>query len=108
SSMILLFGAEFTRVYAEKHGSLASQHAASDGDPKTRGATPSTAQGATVATGAGDAGDAGAAQPGDAASGSQTAKSAPSVRGESDGSDGGEARADAPPAKPHPAGRPLT
>jgi membrane protein len=104
SSMILLFGAEFTRVYAEKHGSLASQHAASDGDPKTRGATPSTTQGATVATGAGDAG---AAQPGDAASGSQTAKGAPSVRGESDEPQRDAPRADAP-AKPHPAGRPLT
>lgn len=48
SAMLLLFGAEFTRVYAEHHGSLASQQAAHDGDPATRGATGHTSEGSTV------------------------------------------------------------
>ncbi len=88
SSMILLFGAEFTRVYAEKHGSRVSQRAASDGDPKTRGATGATTEGATVGEGA--KGTPTAERAG-------AAKDAPTVRGESD-----------EPAKPRPAGRPLT
>ena len=40
SAMLLLIGAEFTRVYAERHGSRISHPAAQGGDPKTReGAT---------------------------------------------------------------------
>ncbi len=93
SAMILLLGAEFTRVYSEKHGSRMSQHAASDGDPKTRGATDATAQGATVGT---------------AASGTAASGSAGSVRGESDEPPAEEPRRDTPPAKPRGAGRSLT
>lgn len=50
SAMLLLIGAEFTRVYAEKHGSRASRQAAEDADPRTRGATSRTSEGATVPT----------------------------------------------------------
>jgi membrane protein len=50
SAMLLLIGAEFTRVYAEQRGSRASQHAAEDADPKTRGGTSRTTEGATVPT----------------------------------------------------------
>lgn len=48
SSLLFLIGAEFTRVFAEEHGSLASQQAARDADPQTRGATQNTSDGATV------------------------------------------------------------
>ena len=58
SAMLLLIGAEFTRVYAEKHGSLKDQHAAEDADPRTRGGTSRTTEGATVATQRGDTDDA--------------------------------------------------
>ncbi len=113
SSMILLFGAEFTRVYAEKHGSRVSQQAASDGDPKTRGATPSTTQGATVGPGAkGDAG-AGTAQD-EAAKDTSSANHTGSVNDEGAAKDAGakdgtsvRGESEEPP-KPRPAGRPLT
>lgn len=48
SAMLLLIGAEFTRVYAEKHGSRMSSSAAEDSDPHTRGATAHTSEGSTV------------------------------------------------------------
>lgn len=48
SAMLLLVGAEFTRVYAEYRGSPAAREAARDGDPSTRGATTLTTAGATT------------------------------------------------------------
>jgi membrane protein len=54
SAMLLLIGAEFSRVYAEQRGSRASQRAAEDADPRTRGATSRTTEGATVPTERGD------------------------------------------------------
>jgi hypothetical protein len=54
--MLLLVGAEFTRVYAEKQGSRASQRAAEDSDPHTRGGTSRTSEGATVPTNRGEIG----------------------------------------------------
>jgi membrane protein len=50
SAMLLLIGAEFTRVYAEERGSLASKRAAEDADPTTRGGTARTTEGATIPT----------------------------------------------------------
>jgi membrane protein len=50
SAMLLLIGAEFTRVYAEERGSLASKQAAEDADPTTRGGTARTTEGATIPT----------------------------------------------------------
>jgi membrane protein len=50
SALLLLLGAEFTRVYAEQRGSLASKKAAEDADPGTRGGTSRTTEGATVPT----------------------------------------------------------
>jgi membrane protein len=50
SAMLLLLGAEFTRVYAEERGSHASKRAAQDADPQTRGSTSQTSEGATSPT----------------------------------------------------------
>lgn len=50
SAMLLLIGAEFTRVYAEERGSRASKQAAEDADPGTRGGTTRTTEGATIPT----------------------------------------------------------
>jgi membrane protein len=50
SAMLLLIGAEFTRVYAEARGSRASKQAAEDADPGTRGGTGRTTEGATIPT----------------------------------------------------------
>jgi membrane protein len=54
SAMLLLIGAEFTRVYAEERGSLASKQAAEDANPATRGSTARTSEGATIPTERGD------------------------------------------------------